>query len=964
MNEVLSPNIFTMFEKSLYDLIRGLRSHKGSEAEYIQNSLKECKSEIKSPDMDKKTIALLKLIYLEMFGYDMSWASFHVLEVMSSSKHLQKRIGYLAAAQSFRAETEVLMLATNLLKKDLVSSSIVNLSLPLATLPHIVTPSLAMSLLNDLLPRLSHSNAVIRKKSIVVLYRFALVYPETLRLAWPKLKERLMDDNEDSSVIAAVMNVICELGWRRPHDFLPLAPRFFELLVDSGNNWMAIKIIKLFATLTPLEPRLVRKLLRPLIGIIQTTTAMSLLYECINGIIQGGILTEAEGTQEGDEIASLCVTKLRGMVVMDADPNLRYVALLAFNRIVVSHPHLVAMQRNVIMDCLDDPDISIRFQSLELAVQMATSDTLQDIVNRLLRQLLNSKKLESLQNVGDDTVEGLDSWRDTEFVDSSSSTVPSQAAHDLPADYKTDVVTHILDICSRDNYADIVDFEWYVEVLEQLLKLLPHLNTNKRGQGGDSLNLLPESDIAVRIAAELRSIAVRVKAVREKATRAGESFLFLVDVQQVYQNAPFAYVGALGPIAWIAGEYSQLLSFPDRILNILIGQNNKTLPRTVLILYLQAIPKIFLRLISSETAWSASNYTEYSLVLARLITFLESLGAHPDLDVQERATEFLELLHLAKEALQPDVKDLDELPFLLADVLPGLFRGLDLNSVSIDAQKRVPLPDNLDLDETINITLPKATDDKYATWVEAEAYNDTKSFYYIPDGPLSLQREIGLDTQVDISLENADISYATTNRGQERFSRRERNRDDPFYIGHNEGASVEAIIPSYQVHEISNNDELDIDSIPIIDLTTVATDTNSMEPDKNGGGRIKPGKFQIAADETIDFDGSLSAGLKNQKTDSRTQAGRSLLQVDSSGIEHLALSEAHGLPSNSDLQPNQRGDEQDLEMAEAMRNIERVRLEMQRASERIDVQGLPSDGQLIKKAVKKKKKKKVKSEEA
>lgn len=52
-----------------------------------------------------------------MFGYDMSWASFHVLEVMSSSKHLQKRVGYLAAAQSFRTETEVLMLATNLLKK-------------------------------------------------------------------------------------------------------------------------------------------------------------------------------------------------------------------------------------------------------------------------------------------------------------------------------------------------------------------------------------------------------------------------------------------------------------------------------------------------------------------------------------------------------------------------------------------------------------------------------------------------------------------------------------------------------------------------------------------------------------------------------------------------------------------------------------------------------------------------------
>ncbi len=52
-----------------------------------------------------------------MFGHDMSWAAFHVLEVMSSSKYLQKRVGYLGAVQSFRPDTEVLMLATNLLKK-------------------------------------------------------------------------------------------------------------------------------------------------------------------------------------------------------------------------------------------------------------------------------------------------------------------------------------------------------------------------------------------------------------------------------------------------------------------------------------------------------------------------------------------------------------------------------------------------------------------------------------------------------------------------------------------------------------------------------------------------------------------------------------------------------------------------------------------------------------------------------
>ena len=67
--------------------------------------------------LDLKATALLKLIYLEMVGHDMSWASFHVLEVMSSPKYQLKRIGYLGAVQSFRPDTEVLMLATNLLKK-------------------------------------------------------------------------------------------------------------------------------------------------------------------------------------------------------------------------------------------------------------------------------------------------------------------------------------------------------------------------------------------------------------------------------------------------------------------------------------------------------------------------------------------------------------------------------------------------------------------------------------------------------------------------------------------------------------------------------------------------------------------------------------------------------------------------------------------------------------------------------
>jgi AP-3 complex subunit delta len=52
-----------------------------------------------------------------MYGYEFSWASFHVIEVMSSSTFKEKAIGYLAASLSFKPDTDVLMLTTNLIKK-------------------------------------------------------------------------------------------------------------------------------------------------------------------------------------------------------------------------------------------------------------------------------------------------------------------------------------------------------------------------------------------------------------------------------------------------------------------------------------------------------------------------------------------------------------------------------------------------------------------------------------------------------------------------------------------------------------------------------------------------------------------------------------------------------------------------------------------------------------------------------
>jgi len=90
-----------------------------------------------------------------MLGYDISWAGFNIIEVMSSNKLTFKRIGYLAAAQSFHPESELLMLTTNMIRKDLNAQSQYDAGLALSGLSCFVSPDLARDLANDIMTLVS-----------------------------------------------------------------------------------------------------------------------------------------------------------------------------------------------------------------------------------------------------------------------------------------------------------------------------------------------------------------------------------------------------------------------------------------------------------------------------------------------------------------------------------------------------------------------------------------------------------------------------------------------------------------------------------------------------------------------------------------------------------------------------------------------------------------------------------------
>ena len=87
------------------------------------------------------------------------------------------------------------------------------------------------------------SKPYLRKKSVLVLYSIFRKYPRALRLTFDRLRDKLKDD--DPGVQNAAVNVICELARKNPSNYLALLPHLFDLLNNSNNNWMLIKLGKL-----------------------------------------------------------------------------------------------------------------------------------------------------------------------------------------------------------------------------------------------------------------------------------------------------------------------------------------------------------------------------------------------------------------------------------------------------------------------------------------------------------------------------------------------------------------------------------------------------------------------------------------------------------------------------------------------------------------------------------------------
>ncbi|KAH6799161.1 delta-adaptin [Perilla frutescens var. frutescens] len=432
----------SLFQRSIDDVIKGLRHcPPGTEPAYIAKSIDEIRSEIKSTDPQTKATALQKLTYLHsLYGADMSWAAFHSVELSSAAAHSHKRTAYLSAALSFDpATTDVILLLTHQLRKDLSSSNSHDVSLALSTLSSICNPDLARDLSPDLFTLLSSSKIPVRKKAIATVLRVFEQYPDSVRVCFKRVVENL--ENPNMGVLSAVVGLFCELTEKEPRSYLPLAPEFFKILLDCKNNWVLIKVLKIFAKLAPLEPRLGKRLVEPICELMRVMGAKSLVFECVRTILTS--------LSDFDSAVKLAVAKLREFLI-DDDPNLKYLGLQALSIVAQKNIWALVENKDLVVKALSDTDVNIRLEALRLVMCMVSEDNVMEICRILISHALKS---------------------DPEFCN--------------------EILGFILLTCGRNYYEVIFDFDWYVLFLGEMARV-PHC------QKGDEI-AVQLIDISMRV---------------------------------------------------------------------------------------------------------------------------------------------------------------------------------------------------------------------------------------------------------------------------------------------------------------------------------------------------------------------------------------------------------------------------------------------------------------------------------
>ncbi|EDR26897.1 AP-2 complex subunit alpha-1, putative, partial [Entamoeba dispar SAW760] len=414
-----------VFNKEIYEFTNKIQEYNlESENEIVNYEMALIRKELKEKKIKRKKRRLnaLKMIYINILGYEIDVGIIEIIELLSSNKFLDKQIGYFAFQMLYSNVPESTRMIINTLQQDLESSNEYIVSNALTVISSLANIEVIDSLAPNIIKLcIGFNEDSIKKRGILTLTKLYKIQPNIIIINpnFMKIIEKEMNYEMDLGLINSIVLLLSEIIKKNPTIVQPFGNKLINILhnlvhhkinINKGieyheivSPWLQISLFKLlskikldssanskFWELVEFTLKYFEHLKEKLQSQIHKKyILMGLLFEIASIIIKN------EQEQFFNYLLPLLIE-----LIKEKDINIQCLTLDIFillgenNYKQICQKYLVdiikCLEYSDIIKCLEYSDITIKRRTIEVLYSLCTKNNIRNVVQHFLLLLKKS----------------------------------------------------------------------------------------------------------------------------------------------------------------------------------------------------------------------------------------------------------------------------------------------------------------------------------------------------------------------------------------------------------------------------------------------------------------------------------------------------------------------------------------------------------------------------------------------
>ncbi|VFQ63171.1 unnamed protein product [Cuscuta campestris] len=386
--------------KEFLDLIKsiGEARSKAEEDRIVVNEIETLKRRIVEPDIPKRKMKefIMRLVYIEMLGHDASFGYIHAVKMTHDDNLQLKRTGYLAVTLFLNEDHDLIILIVNTIQKDLKSDNYLVVCAALNAVCRLINEETIPAVLPQVADLLGHAKEAVRKKAVTALHRFYQKSPSSVLHLVSNFRKKLCDS--DPGVMGAALCPLFDLITIDVDSYKDLVVSFVSILKQVAERrlpksydyhqtpapFIQVKLLKILALLGSGDKK-TSEHMYTIVGEIMrkcdstTNIGNAILYECICCV---------SSIHPNPKLLKSAADAIAKFFKSDSH-NLKYLGIDALGRLIKISPEIAEQHQLAVIDCLEDPDDTLKRKTFELLYKMTKSSNVEVIVDSMISYMIS-----------------------------------------------------------------------------------------------------------------------------------------------------------------------------------------------------------------------------------------------------------------------------------------------------------------------------------------------------------------------------------------------------------------------------------------------------------------------------------------------------------------------------------------------------------------------------------------------